>query len=370
MLQQEIIFAIKKKSIIAMNSSILQGISQAIHKNDNKLTSIEVCAGAGGQAIGLERAGFDHVALVEIEQQYCNTLKLNRPKWSVIQADLNKFEATDYKGVDLVAGGVPCPPFSKAGKQLGNLDERDLFPAILRVIGEVRPKAVMIENVRGLLDPKFDDYRESITQKLESIGYTVEWKLLHAAHFGVPQLRPRTLMVGLKNPYYKYFEWPEGNPDKLLTVGEALYKLMASSGWKKAKDWKHMADKVAPTLVGGSRKHGGADLGPTRAKKAWLTMGIDGRGIVESAPKPDFDGNPRLTIEMAAVVQGFPTSWKFFGKKTAAYRQIGNAFPPPVAAAVGKAIKKAILLGDQELLESSKAKKKISSLTQVSLSPS
>ncbi len=353
-----------------MSTSILQGISQVIKKNNSTLTSIEVCAGAGGQAIGLERAGFDHVALVEIEQQYCNTLKLNRPKWNVVQEDLNNFDATKYKGIDLVAGGVPCPPFSKAGKQLGHLDERDLFPAMLRVIGEVRPKAVMIENVRGLLDPKFNSYREKISKRLEGMGYTVDWKLLHAAHFGVPQLRPRTLMVALKKPYDKYFEWPAGNPNKLVTVGDALYDLMSSSGWKKAKDWKRMANKVAPTLVGGSRKHGGADLGPTRAKKAWLVIGVDGHGVVELPPRPDFKGNPRLTIEMAAIIQGFPTSWKFFGKKTAAYRQIGNAFPAPVAMAVGKAIKKAILLGEQELLEFSTAKKKISSLAQVSLFPS
>lgn len=95
---------------------------------NKKLTSIEICAGAGGQALGLERAGFNHVALVEIDRHCCNTLQLNRPQWNVRQADLNTFNGIPYKGVDLVAGGVPCPPFSKAGKQLGSSDERDLFP--------------------------------------------------------------------------------------------------------------------------------------------------------------------------------------------------------------------------------------------------
>jgi DNA (cytosine-5)-methyltransferase 1 len=313
-----------------------------------KLTSIEICAGAGGQAIGLERAGFDHIALVEIEQQFCSTLKLNRPHWNVIQADLNNFDGEPYKGkVDLIAGGVPCPPFSKAGKQLGHLDERDLFPAALKLIKKTKPKAVMIENVRGLLDPKFKDYRGEISRQLEDMGYRVEWKLLHAAHFGVPQLRPRTLMVALQQPYDQYFKWPAGNENQLLTVGEALYALMSSKGWKGSDEWKQLASKVAPTLVGGSKKHGGADLGPSRAKAAWDAIGIDGRGIVESAPLPDFIGKPRLTIEMAAIIQGFPVSWKFSGKKTAAYRQIGNAFPPPVAEAVGKAIKEALLLGRQ-----------------------
>ncbi len=317
---------------------------------EEKLTSIEVCAGAGGQAIGLERAGFDHIALVEIEPQFCSTLKLNRPQWNVIQEDLNNFDGESYKGkVDLVAGGVPCPPFSKAGKQLGHLDERDLFPAALKLIKKTRPKAVMIENVRGLLDPKFRDYREEISRQLEEIGYKVEWKLLHAAHFGVPQLRPRTLMVALQQPYAEYFKWPTGNENQLLTVGEALYALMSSQGWKGAEEWKLRASKVAPTLVGGSKKHGGADLGPTRAKAAWAALGVDGGGIADSVPAADFNGKPRLTIEMAAVIQGFPSNWKFYGKKTAAYRQIGNAFPPPVAEAVGKAIKEALFLGKEKI---------------------
>ncbi len=311
-------------------------------------TSVEVCAGAGGQALGLERAGFEHEALVEIEEQFCNTLRTNRPQWNVIQADLNNFEGSKYHGVDLVAGGVPCPPFSKAGKQLGSSDERDLFPAALRLVRQTNPKAVLIENVRGLLDPKFAEYRAHITKTLEEMEYIVSWKLLHAAHFGVPQLRPRTVMVALREPYAQHFEWPEGNPNKLVSVGEALFEHMASLGWKKAHAWKKLASKVGPTLVGGSKKHGGADLGPTRARAAWLALGVDGKGIAEFAPAADFDGTPRLTAAMAAIIQGFPKEWIFTGKKTASYRQIGNAFPPPVAEAVGKAIHAALTRGLQD----------------------
>ena len=196
-------------------------------------TSIELCAGAGGQAIGLEKAGFDHVALVEIEGQFCETLKLNRPEWNVIQADLKTFDAGIYKGVDLLAGGVPCPPFSKAGKQLGHDDERDLFPAALRLVEQTHPRAVIIENVRGLLDPKFEQYREKITRKLQEMEYEVNWKLLHVAHFGVPRLRPRTLMVALRQPYAEHFIWPTGNQQKSTTVGEALYDVMSVSAGKK-----------------------------------------------------------------------------------------------------------------------------------------
>ena len=131
-------------------------------KAKNKLTCVEICAGAGGQAIGLERAGFAHVALVEYESEYCEVLKNNNPNWNVICADVHDFDGRPYQGVDLLAGGVPCPPFSVASKQLGENDDRDLFPEAIRLIGEIKPKAVMIENVRGLLDPKFEEYRTSI----------------------------------------------------------------------------------------------------------------------------------------------------------------------------------------------------------------
>lgn len=113
------------------------------------LTSLEICAGAGGQALGLEQAGFAHSALVEIDPASCATLRLNRPHWAVFQQDLACFDGRPYRGVDLLAGGLPCPPFSVAGKQLGSRDERNLFPAALRLVDEIRPRAVMIEAACG-----------------------------------------------------------------------------------------------------------------------------------------------------------------------------------------------------------------------------
>jgi DNA (cytosine-5)-methyltransferase 1 len=313
-------------------------------KSIQKLTSIEVCAGAGGQALGLEMAGFDHVALVENDARCCETLRLNRPDWNVIEEDLNKFDGTPYAGVDLVAGGVPCPPFSHAGKQLGQSDERDLFPAALRLVEQTKPKAVLLENVRGLLDPKFADYRQQIIDRLEELGYKAEWKLIQAAWHGVPQLRPRAILVALRPEYWDHFQWPEPSTENPVTVGEALYKEMSSLGWKQAKEWKKTANKVAPTLVGGSKKHGGADLGPTRSKAAWAVLGVDGKGVADSAPAADFEGMPRLTVQMAAIIQGFPKEWKIAGKKTSSYKQVGNAFPPPVAFQVGQAIQQAVTM--------------------------
>ena len=306
------------------------------------MRSIEFCAGAGGQALGLEQAGFSHEALVEIEPDFAKTLRLNRPHWDVHTADMNEFDGRPFKGVDLLAGGLPCPPFSIAGKQLGERDERNLFPAALRLVDEIRPKAVMIENVRGFLSAVFEDYRLQLKAQLAKLGYHTEWRLLNASDFGVPQLRPRVVIVALRKDLVEAFDWPDVLPHNPPTVGETLGDLMAANGWQGAKRWAKQADDIAPTIVGGSKKHGGPDLGPTRARQAWAAMGVEGRSLAETAPPPDFCGMPRLTIPMVQRLQGFPDSWQFFGRKTTAYRQVGNAFPPPVARAVASKLKEAL----------------------------
>ncbi|NEC65805.1 DNA (cytosine-5-)-methyltransferase [Streptomyces sp. SID9727] len=387
--------------------------------SDDVLTSIEICAGAGGQAIGLHQAGFKHLALVEIDPYASQTLQENiasLAEWSwerdfcdVISGDVNQFvpiasggdrepdlkKAEKYLGrplakgeLHLLAGGVPCPPFSHAGKQLGKDDERDLFPRILELADELRPEAVMIENVRGIKDAKFEEYRTYIEARLqggwathpvtgivedfEGLGYQIcEWEVLEASDFGVPQLRPRAVLVAIRKDVLGdlKFVWPTatGSP---VSVFEALKTSMkaryapylkmdgeiALLAKKCHKEWMRKAREaeekkdlgIAPTLVGGSKKHGGADLGPSRAKAAWLDLGVTGVGVAnsheESVRKQSHDRDlfretgPMLTVEQAAIIQGFPSNWKFSGGKTAQYRQVGNAFPPPVAAAVGKAI--------------------------------
>lgn len=306
------------------------------------MNSLEICAGAGGQALGVELAGFEHSCLVELDRHACNTLRTNRPNWLVEEMDLRKFSAVDFRGVSLFAGGVPCPPFSKAGKQLGNDDERDLFPEALRLISECGPDAVMLENVRGILDTIFDDYRAKLIKDLGKLGYKAEWRLLNASDFGVSQLRPRVVFVALKQDAVAHFSWPEQSLHQPKTVGELLKDLMKQNGWRGADAWAKRASDIAPTLVGGSKKHGGPDLGPTRARSAWASLGVDGRGLADTAPDKSFVGMPRLTTRMTARVQGFPDDWMFSGGKTAAYRQIGNAFPPPVAQAVASSIRVAL----------------------------
>jgi len=308
-----------------------------------KPTVAEFCVGGGGQALGLEAAGFECVAAVEIDAHCCATLRLNRPQWNVLQEDMRVVNGNRYKGVDLFAAGVPCPPFSIAGKQLGTSDERDLFPDALRIVEEMKPKALMLENVPGFASNKFSAYRDLLIAKLKKMGYETDWRVLQSADFGVPQLRPRFVLVGLKEEKMANFQWPISHENRQF-VGETLLDLMKKRDWKGADLWAEKAQKIAPTIVGGSKKHGGPDLGPTRARKQWQDLGVDGLGIANDAPSSDFplDAYPRLTVRMVARVQGFPDFWKFSGKKTAAYRQVGNAFPPPVAAAVGGSIIDAI----------------------------
>ncbi|MDX2293999.1 MULTISPECIES: DNA cytosine methyltransferase [Streptomyces] len=378
---------------------------------ESEFTSIEICAGAGGQAIGLHRAGFRHLALVEIDKHARETLRRNieaRPDWAwekqhcdLRHADVKDFEPLDTVlkdgkliepgELDLLAGGVPCPPFSHAGKQLGKDDERDLFPRMLELVRDLQPRAVMIENVRGILDPKFSDYRDYIKSRLEEgvphapngtlvVGdkmprYKVcHWDILEAHDFGVPQLRPRAILVAIREDVLTdvKYEWPTPTHEHPVSVVEALEESMkarysayydgprgpearaAYARWHAKATERHqeLAGKgsagIAPTLVGGSKKHGGADLGPSRAKAAWKQLGVSGLGVAndaETARKKQSEDRdlfgadgPMLTVEQAAIVQGFPGDWIFDGGKTAQYRQVGNAFPPPVAEAVGRSI--------------------------------
>ncbi|MEU3740293.1 DNA cytosine methyltransferase [Streptomyces sp. NPDC032198] len=344
-----------------------------------ELTSVEICAGAGGQALGLHNARFRHLALIEIDPNAVATLRANvegNAEWvgcEVMQEDLTKLKPEALRerlqlnpgDLDLLAGGVPCPPFSVAGKQLGRDDERDLFPNMLELVDELEPKAVMIENVRGLLEPreKFQGYREEILEELARMGYEkCYWDVLEAKDYGVPQLRPRAILVAMKKAYIPFFAQTKPKKQPLCTVRKALEESMRDR-YSQVDDprvdqalerWLKMASRgVAPTLVGGSKKHGGADLGPTRAKKAWGLLGVCGLGVantqaemkrLESEDRDLFaEAGPKLTVAQAALIQGFPEDWVFTGKKTAAYRQVGNAFPPPVAEAVGKQIKSALV---------------------------
>jgi DNA (cytosine-5)-methyltransferase 1 len=311
---------------------------------------VEICAGAGGQSLGLELAGFEHDLTVELDPNAAATLRHNRPHWKVAVGDVANpgvWDPAGYAGVDLLAGGVPCPPFTIAGKQLGATDERDLFAWAIELCGTVQPRALLLENVRGLSLPRFAAYRQHVLDRLAEHGYTADWRLLQASDYGVPQLRPRFVLVAMRPEDFPYFAWPEPHPSDTLTVGETLLDLMAKNGWPGAAAWAAKANDIAPTIVGGSKKHGGADLGPTRAKRAWRELAVDALGVADAAPSADQPASllPKLTCEMVARIQGWngpEYRWEFTGRKTSNYRQIGNAFPPPVARAIGDQIRRAL----------------------------
>lgn len=325
------------------NSRVLDGVIDAVlayHPTRAKknLSVLELCAGGGGAALGIEQAGFSHVALIDNDSHACATLRKNRPNWNVIEADIRKVESSDWRDIDLLSGGLPCPPFSIAGKQLGSDDDRDMFPHMLRLVREVRPRAVMIENVRGIITSRFISFREKIDKELDDLGFDTHWTTFNASDFGVPQNRMRVFLVALRRGATKPLQWPKPKKFKAVTVGSTIGDLMGAKGWKKAKAWARRANAIAPTIVGGSHKHGGPDLGPTRAKRQWAELGVDGLGLANEAPGPNFAGMPRLTVPMVARLQGFPDDWKFSGPKTHAYRQVGNALPVQLALTVAKAV--------------------------------
>ena len=311
---------------------------------------VEICAGAGGQSLGLELAGFEHDLSVELDPNAAATLRHNRPQWKVAVGDVANpavWDPASYTGVDLLAGGVPCPPFTIAGKQLGATDERDLFAWAIELCGTVQPRALMLENVRGLSLPRFAAYRQHVLDRLAALGYVADWRLLHASDYGVPQLRPRFVLVAMRPVDFAHFTWPSPRPGDTPTVGETLLDLMAANGWPGALAWAAKASDIAPTIVGGSKKHGGADLGPTRAKRAWRELGVDALGVADAAPSAEDPVTllPKLTCAMVARIQGWDGpeyQWEFTGRKTSNYRQVGNAFPPPVARAIGDRIRRAL----------------------------
>ena len=314
-----------------------------------ELSCLEICAGLGGQALGLEQAGFTHKAVIELRRWPYETLRLNRGSvWPIVKNDVRNVDGRAYAGVVLLAGGVPCPPFTEAGKQLGQDDDRDLFPDALRLVAETQAQAVLLENVKGLARRRFDAYRAQVKARLHELGYQTWWDLVCASDHGVPQLRPRLVLVAIRQPWARCFRWPAPSPAPPPTAGQALHDLMGARGWPGADAWRNQANTIGPTLVGGSEKHGGADLGPTRAKQAWADLGVDGLGVADEPPGPDFplDKMPRLTVRMCARIQGIPDDWAIAGGKTAAYRQVGNALPPQMARALGLAIRDALLAAD------------------------
>ncbi|MFC4588735.1 DNA cytosine methyltransferase [Sphaerisporangium corydalis] len=321
-----------------------------------RFTSLEICAGAGGQALGLEKAGFDPVMLIDNDPHACATLRANRPAWDVKQLDLIDFVGHEHPkvlNVDLLAGGLPRLPYSVAAKQKHVEDRYDLLRAAIWLAIEVRPRVIMLENVPALVkDRRLIKTRDFVESELKSNGYQWLWGVLDAQHYGVPQRREHGVLVAMRPDDLVRFQWPDPLGDA-ATVGDTLWRSMASRGWAGAEEWRVMANEVAPPIIGGSKDRGGADLGPTRTKNIWARLGVNGGSIADDVPGPDFvlrvgtaptdrKGLPKLTVPQVAILQGFPQEWVITGAKTARYRQVGHACPPPLATALGTGLARAL----------------------------
>ncbi|MFJ1923724.1 DNA cytosine methyltransferase [Streptomyces sp. NPDC088131] len=313
------------------------------------LRFVDVCSGAGGLALGLEQAGFEPVLLLDNKPVACETLSMNRPRWNVLEMDLLDFVPDEHPytyDVDLLSAGLPRVKSSATAGRADTDEEEQLLKAAVLLAYSIQPRAMIIENVPGLVDAAaFEPLREFVRKELEHLGYRLHWFVLNAADFGVPQDRKQGVVVALKERHSDSFRPPVRTVDKHLSVGRALRDSMAARGWRGAQAWAARAVAVAPTLVGGSDNRGGADLGPTGTKAAWARMGVNGGALADVTPGPEADDHPgliKLTDAQAALLQGFPAEWRFAGRKTARYRQIGHASPPPVGKALGAALVEAL----------------------------
>lgn len=320
-----------------------------------RLSSFDVCSGAGGLALGLEQAGFDPVLLLDNRDVACRTLRANRPGWDVRELDLLEFVPAEHQQVydiDLLSAGLPRVKASATVNRTRGSDiEFELLKATIMLMHGVQPRALLVENVPDLVTKDaYRAIREFVGVELDHLGYRYKWFVVNAADHQVPQNREQGILVALKGDAMEAFEEPKPSLEPPVTVGDALEDSMKARGWTQASEWAEQADRLAPTLVGGSWERGGPDLGPTGSKRAWAKMGVDGATVADEVPRPDFvwapdlgrDGMVKLTVEQAACLQGFPPDWRFEGRKTVRYRQVGHASPPPVAYALGRAIRSAL----------------------------
>ena len=335
--------------------------------------SIELFAGAGGLALGLERAGFDSVALNELNRDACETLRKNRPDWNVLEGDVSRQDFRRHAGIDFVSGGFPCQAFSYAGHRAGFEDARGtLFFEFARVIRETRPKVFLGENVRGLLTHDGGRTIEVIRSVIADLGYTlVEPHVLKAIFYRVPQKRERLALVGIRNDLAPLanFKWP-APAQRVYTVRDAFKKgalfgcdVPPSPGvmYPKRKTeiiarvppggyWRDLPDDLQRELLKGSYHLDGGKTGIGR-RLSWDEPSL----TLTCAPAQNQTGRCHpaetrpLTVREYARIQTFPDDWTFFGSTMSQYRQIGNAVPVNLAEALGRSL--VMLLNNLELAQ-------------------
>lgn len=350
------VLAVRPDVIMDFSSSYMD-IQPISTVSDNDITAIELFAGAGGLALGLEQAGIKTLEYVEFDNACCETLKQNRPDWNVICDDIHNVDFSGFEGtVDIVTGGFPCQAFSYAGKKLGFEDTRGtLFHEFARCVKEVNPKMFLAENVRGLVSHDHGRTLETIISVFESLGYHVQYQVLNACYYGVGQKRERIVIIGIRNDLDITFEYPE--PDEKWTTlrtalegcpdspGEAyserkrkVMKLVPPGGC-----WVDLPEEVAKEYMGKSYYSGGGRRGMAR-RISWdepcLTLTTSPSQKQTERCHPD-ETRP-FTVREYARIQSFPDDWSFCGGVGDQYKQIGNAVPVEMARRIGIQLKKAV----------------------------
>lgn len=310
------------------------------------LKVLELCSGAGGLASGLRRAGFETAGLVEQNAAACKTLTANFPEASILHSDIREADLSAFEGIDLLAAGLPCPPFSQTGQKLGRHDPRNLFPAAIDIAKKLRPRAILFENVPGLMQSRHTTLRAEIISDLESVNYSAQWIELSSQDFGVPQRRKRLFLVAFRDEAAQQrFRVPtrsDGNFEFKCTVYDVIAKELMSKGWRPSEEAVRRLKCLAPTLIGGSEKKQGMDLGMPKSRTRWEMMGVDPLGFANEPPAADHQGPIRLTLSMLAAIQDFSPRWQFFGERQEVFRQITNAVPSIVGAYIGAAVRIAL----------------------------
>lgn len=328
-----------------------------------KFTSVELFAGGGGLALGMEKAGFNHILLNEFDHYACETLRKNRPDWNIVEGDIHEVDFTSLRGkVDFISGGFPCQAFSYAGKRLGFEETRGtLFFELARAINEIQPKIFMAENVRGLLEHDSGRTIATIKDVIKELGYTlVNPRILRAIQYDVPQKRERLILIGIRNDLAPYveFHWPDVC-NELRTLRDAFFagdlypvdvpqsegqhypesKFRVLSLVPEGGDWRNLPEDIAREYMKGSYNLGGGKTGMARR------LAMDEPSLTLTcapAQKQTERCHPTetrpLTVREYARIQTFPDDWDFCGTLTAKYKQIGNAVPVNMAWAIGRSL--------------------------------
>lgn len=323
------------------------------------LQVLELFAGAGGLALGLQGAGFTHYALIELDKDCINTLRTNRPNWPIINSDVKDIDFNIYRNkIDILAGGFPCQSFSYAGKRLGLQDSRgSLVYQFIRAIQESQPKTFLGENVRGLLTIDNGETFKSIKSALEDIGYVIYHKLLNAVNYNVPQKRERLIIIGFRKDLQVNYQFPTPNP-KIITLREALKDCPVSPCAKYSPLREQVLNLVSP---GGCWVNLPVEIQKDYMKAAFYSGGGKrgaARRLHWDEPSHTLLASPSqkltdrchpnetrpLSVREYARIQTFPDDWVFTGSLLNQYKQIGNAVPVELGKAIATSIKSALTI--------------------------